>query len=60
MEYMENPVTEVTENVEPTTEEVVEQAEVIEPIPKTYTDADVDAIVGRKLARQEAKIRKEY
>ena len=51
MENMENLVTEqVTENVEQTTEET----------PKTYTQEEVDAIVGKRLARKEAKIRKEY
>ena len=57
MEMNENLVTEVTENVENTTEEVVEQVK--EPV-RTYTDEEVDEIVGKKLARQEAKIRKEY
>lgn len=59
MEYIENDlVTEVTENVEnTTTEERVEQAE--KPV-KTYTDEEVNAIVGKRLARKEAKIRKEY
>lgn len=47
----ENLVTEVTENVEQTTEET--------PV-KTYTEAEVDAIVGKKLARNSAKIRKEF
>lgn len=51
MENMENLVTEqVTENVEQTTEQT----------PKTYTQEEVDAIVGKRLARNEAKIRKEY
>lgn len=51
MENMENLVTEqVTENVEQTTEET----------PKTYTEEEVNAIVGKRLARKEAKIRKEY
>lgn len=50
MENNENLVTEVTENVEQTTEET----------PKTYTQAEVDAIVGKRLARQETKIRKDY
>lgn len=51
MENMENFVAEqVTENVEQTTEET----------PKTYTQEEVDAIVGKRLARKEAKIRKEY
>ena len=59
MEFNENLVTEeVTENVEgATTEETAEQ--VTEPV-KTYNDDEVDEIVGRRLARQEAKLRKEY
>ena len=63
MEFNENLVTEeVTENVEgTTTEETVEQ--VTEP-EKIYTEDDFnkkfDAAVGKKLARQEAKLRKEY
>ena len=53
MENNENFVTEeVTENVEQPTEEVV--------APKTYTQEEVDAIVGKRIARKEAKIRKEY
>lgn len=57
MENNKDLVTEVTENVEgTTTEETVEQ---VTPV-KTYTDEEVNAIVGRKLARREAKIRKEY
>ena len=40
----------MTENVEQTTEQT----------PKTYTQAEVDAIVGKRNARTEAKIRKEY
>lgn len=52
----ENLVTEVTENVETATEETVEQVET----PKTYTSEEVDQIVGKKLGRQEVKIRKEY
>ena len=51
MENMENLVTEVAENVEHTTEET--------PV-KTYTQEEVDAIVGKRIARKEAKIRKEY
>ena len=39
----------VTETVEQPTEQPV----------KTYTQEEVDAIVGKRLARQEAKIRKE-
>ena len=51
MEMNENFVTEqVTENVEQTTEQT----------PKTYTQEEVDAIVGKRIARKEAKIRKEY
>jgi hypothetical protein len=51
----ENLVTEqVAENVEQTTEET----------PKTYTEAEfnakLDEVLGKKLARREAKIRKEY
>lgn len=53
MEENENFVTEeVTENVETTTEEI--------PAVKTYTQEEVDAIVGKRLARKEARIRKEY
>ena len=44
----ENLVTEVTENVEQTTEETQQ------PI-KTYTQEEVDAIIGKKKARWEAK-----
>ncbi len=52
---------EVTENVVPTTEEVVEQVEqVTEPTPKTYTQEQLDEIVGKRIARNTAKIRKEY
>jgi hypothetical protein len=50
MENNETFVTEVTENVEQTTEQT----------PKTYTQEEVDAIVGKRLARKEARIRKEY
>lgn len=50
MENMENLVTEVTENVEQTTEQT----------PKTYTQEEVDAMMGKRVARTEAKIRKEY
>lgn len=51
MEHIENLATNVAENVEITTEET--------PI-KTYTQEEVDAIVGKRIARKEAKIRKEY
>ena len=58
MENNENFVTEeVTENVEQTTEETQQEATQQE---KTYTQAEVDAIVGKRLARKEARIRKEY
>ena len=52
MENIENLVTEeqVAENVEQTTEET----------PKLYTQEEVDAMMGKRLARQEKKIRKEY
>ena len=43
---------EQTENVEQTTEQT--------PAAKTYTQEEVDAIVGKRLARQEARIKKDY
>ena len=46
----ENLVTDVTENAEQTAEQT----------PKTFTQEEVDAIVGKRIARREAKIRKEY
>ena len=49
MEMNENFV-EQTENVEQTTEQT----------PKTYTQEEVDALMGKRVARTEAKIRKEY
>ena len=49
MENNENLVTQ-TENVEQTTEQT----------PKTYTQEEVDALMGKRVARTEAKIRKEY
>ena len=56
-------VTEVTENVEQPTEEVAVTEEVIEQ-PKTYTEeelnARVDELLAKKIARKEARIRKEY
>ncbi len=57
MDNKEILATEVAENVEPTTEEVVEQIEV--PV-KTYSEEEVNEIVGKRLARNTAKIRKEY
>ena len=53
MEHNENFVEE-TENVEQTTEETV-----VEPV-KTYTQEEVDAMMGKRVARTEAKIRREY
>lgn len=51
MEDNKNLVTEVTENVEQTTEQVAE---------KTYTQSELDEIVGKRLVRNNIKIRKEY
>lgn len=51
MENNENFVAEATENVEQTTEQT--------PV-KTYTQEEVDAMMGKRVARTEAKIRKEY
>lgn len=60
MENMNEFVTEVTENVEPTTEEVVEQVET----PKVYTEEEFKAKlqegISKGVRRREAKIRKEY
>ena len=48
---------EVAENVEQTTEETkVEE----QPAEKTYTQSEVNEMMGKRLARNEAKIRKEY
>ena len=54
MENLEMNETVVTEEVvtEPVAEQVV--------APKTYTQEEVDAIVGKRIARNEKKIRKEY
>lgn len=63
MNENENLVAEAAENVE---QNAVEGAEGAAPQtteqtpPKTYTDEEVNAIVGKRLARQEARIRKEY
>jgi hypothetical protein len=67
MNENENAVNEkelpLAENVE---QNAVESAESAAPQtteqtpPKTYTDEEVNAIVGKRLARQEARIRKEY
>lgn len=50
-----------TENVETVaTEEMTGQEQVVEMPVKTYTQEEVDDIVGKRLARNTAKIRKEY
>lgn len=69
MNNNEELVTDVTENVEAqTTEEIasvetVEQSETVE-MPKTYTEeelnARVDELLAKKIARKEAKLRREY
>ena len=69
----ENLVTDVTENVELPTEEVVEGVQTesegqdsVQNVeqPKTYTEeefnARVDELLAKKIARKEARIRKEY
>lgn len=67
MENNNELVTDVTENVEQTTEEIVESVETTEEVvetPKTYTEdelnAKVDELLAKKIARKEARIRKEY
>jgi hypothetical protein len=67
MENNNELVTDVTENVEQTTEEIVESVETTEEVvetPKTYTEdelnARVDELLAKKIARKEARIRKEY
>ncbi len=61
MENMENIVLENTENVESTTEENIEQ---VEQPAKVYTEEEfqqkLGEVLGKKVARKEAKIRKEY
>lgn len=50
----------VAENVEGTTEQIPDQAaQTAQPV-KTYTEEEVNEIVGKRLARNTAKIRKEY
>lgn len=61
----ENLVTDVTENVEETTEETINQSEEEVPAIKkdaeeTFTRKQVDDMIAKKMARKEAKIRKEY
>ena len=52
------------ENVDATTEEMQSQAEQSVESEKVYTEADfnakLDEVLGKKIARREAKIRKEY
>lgn len=61
MENNENLVTNDFEEVEEAEEVVTENAEqTAEETPKTYTQEEVNAIVGKRIARNEAKIRKEY
>ena len=59
MDNKEILATEVAENVETTTEEIGGEEEQI-VTPKTYTQEEVDELVGKRLARNTAKIRKEY
>ena len=55
MNENETLVTEqVAENTETTAEEIQQKA------PKTYTQEEVDAIVGRKIAKTKAKVKREY
>lgn len=76
MEENKNLVEETTENVEETTEETNEPQEVVEEVEtneeenlpveneekqvETFTREQVDELIAKKLARKEAKIRKEY
>lgn len=55
-----NLTQEGVENVEPTTEEMGGATEEVIEAPKTFTQEEVNEIVGRRVARTEAKIRKEY
>ena len=56
MEELRDNLVEMAENVETTTEQIA-----VEDTPiKTYTQEELDSIVGKRLARREAKIRKEY
>ena len=63
-EIKEPVIEEVTENVEETTEELTDGAKVEEveeaPAVETFTKEQVDEMIAKKLARKEAKIRKEY
>lgn len=57
MENLNENLVQETENVETQT---TEQIEVQEQAQKTYTQDELDAIVGKRIARNTAKIRKEY
>lgn len=59
MDNIEQNVMDITENVETTTEQTAGQVEQVES-PKLYTQEEVDEIVGRRIARNTAKIHKEY
>lgn len=54
--YNEENLSLETEKVEQTTEETVETEQPV----KMYTDAEVDEILAKKIARKEAKLRREY
>jgi hypothetical protein len=56
MENLNENLVQVAENVDQTTEQI----EVQEQAQKTYTQDELDAIVGKRIARNTAKIRKEY
>lgn len=60
----ENLVTDVTENVEETTEETINQSEEVPEIKKDteekFTKQQVEDMIAKRIARKEAKIRKEY
>ena len=58
IEEIKEPVTDVTENVEETTEQTGVE-EVVET-PRTYTDAEVDEIVKNRLGRQERSLTKKF
>ena len=57
--YEENLV-EMTENVETQTTEEIAGGTVAEETVKTYTQEEFDTAMQRRLARQEAKLRREY
>ena len=59
MDNNENFVTEEFEEIEEVAENVEQTTEETQQV-KTYTQEEVDAIVGKRLARKEARIRKEY